>query len=70
LAAKDEPSALTKLYISINLFPNGNKEREQSMNKKYVVSLIPTERKQIQAMANAQTVSSTIRKRANTFTCG
>jgi transposase len=35
------------------------------MNKKYVVSLLPSERKQIQDMANAKTVSTTIRKRAN-----
>jgi hypothetical protein len=35
------------------------------MNKKYVVSLMPSERKQIQDMANAKTVSTTIRKRAN-----
>ena len=35
------------------------------MNKKYVVSLMPPERKQIQDMANAKTVSITIRKRAN-----
>jgi hypothetical protein len=35
------------------------------MNKKYVVTLMPSERKQIQDMANAKTVSTTIRKRAN-----
>jgi hypothetical protein len=35
------------------------------MNKKYVVTLMPSERKQIQDMANTKTVSTTIRKRAN-----
>jgi transposase len=35
------------------------------MNKKYVVTLMPSERKQIQDMATAKTVSTTIRKRAN-----
>jgi transposase len=34
------------------------------VNKKYVVSLMPSERKQVQDMANAKTVSTTIRKRA------
>ncbi|MDR1686111.1 MAG: helix-turn-helix domain-containing protein [Desulfovibrio sp.] len=35
------------------------------MNKKYIVELMPSERKRIQDMANAKTVSTTIRKRAN-----
>jgi transposase len=35
------------------------------MNKKYVVELMPFERKRIQDIANAKTVSTTIRKRAN-----
>jgi hypothetical protein len=35
------------------------------MNKKYVVSLIPSERKRIQDTANDKAVSTTIRKRAN-----
>jgi transposase len=35
------------------------------MNKKYVVSLMASERKRIQDMANAKTISTTIRKRAN-----
>jgi transposase len=35
------------------------------MIKKYVVELMPLERKRIQDMANAKTVSTTIRKRAN-----
>jgi transposase len=35
------------------------------MNKKYVLSLIPSERKRIQDTANDKTVSTTIRKRAN-----
>jgi transposase len=34
------------------------------MNKKYVVSLMPSERKQIQDTVNNKTVSTTIRKRA------
>jgi transposase len=35
------------------------------MNKKYVVALMPPERKRIQNTANDKTVSTTIRKRAN-----
>jgi hypothetical protein len=35
------------------------------MNKKYVVSLMPSERKRIQDTANDKAVSTTIRKRAN-----
>ncbi|MDR1318750.1 MAG: helix-turn-helix domain-containing protein [Treponema sp.] len=34
------------------------------MNKKYVTSLIPSERKRIQDTVNDKTVSATIRKRA------
>jgi hypothetical protein len=37
----------------------------QSMNKKYVVLLMPSERKRIRDTANDKAVSTTIRKRAN-----
>jgi transposase len=37
----------------------------QSMNKKYVVSLMPSERKRIRDTANDKAVSTTIHKRAN-----